>query len=107
MTNLHLYAQFEQDLTDALGVAMARDGVLCARVWGSLANMQWQHTFSEDLVAYSWRSAGALIAEIRGEGDYMDWYMSGPAGEVHPHVKGALAKFGWSPVPYDEALYTC
>ena len=97
------YDRFEQDLTDSLGVAMSKDEKVCVEVWSALVNMRWQHrTMPDDaiLVSYSFRSAGALIADIISEGDYLDWYMSGPAGEVSPQVRGALAKFGWTPVPW-------
>ena len=28
----------------------------------------------------SWRSAGGIVAELRGQGDYIDWYCSGIMG---------------------------
>ena len=40
-------------------------------VWGILTSAKW---------SCSWRYAGGIIAEIRQEGDYMDWYCSGMGG---------------------------
>ena len=37
-------------------------------VWPRIADQYWSR---------SWRSAGGMIAHIRGQGDYMDWYCSG------------------------------
>ena len=37
-------------------------------VWPILTGKTW---------SCSWRHAGAIIADIRGEGDYLDWYCSG------------------------------
>ena len=42
-------------------------------VWTQLKNETW---------ACSWRYAGGIIADMRGEGDYIDWYCSGIVGEV-------------------------
>jgi hypothetical protein len=41
-------------------------------VWPILTEQKW---------SCSWRYAGGLIAEVLREGDYMDWYCSGSAGE--------------------------
>ena len=41
-------------------------------VWPILTEQKW---------SCSWRYAGGLIADILREGDYMDWYCSGSAGE--------------------------
>jgi len=41
-------------------------------VWPILTGKTW---------SCSWRHAGAIIADIRGEGDYLDWYCSGIVGE--------------------------
>jgi hypothetical protein len=41
-------------------------------VWPILTSKTW---------SCSWRHAGAIIANIRGEGDYLDWYCSGIVGE--------------------------
>ncbi len=40
-------------------------------VWPALKNQQW---------GCSWRSAGGIVADMRGQGDYMDWYCSGITG---------------------------
>jgi hypothetical protein len=40
-------------------------------VWPILTEKKW---------GCSWRYAGGIIADIREQGDYMDWYCSGMAG---------------------------
>jgi hypothetical protein len=42
-------------------------------VWPVLQGKTW---------SASWRSAGGIIANMREEGDYIDWYCSGITGEV-------------------------
>lgn len=42
-------------------------------VWPVLKNETW---------SASWRYAGGIVADMRGEGDYMDWYCSGIRGGV-------------------------
>jgi hypothetical protein len=42
-------------------------------VWPVLKNETW---------SVSWRYAGGIVADMRGEGDYMDWYCSGIQGEL-------------------------
>ena len=41
-------------------------------VWPRLKGITW---------GCSWRHAGGIIANMRGQGDYMDWYCSGIRGE--------------------------
>ena len=41
-------------------------------VWPTLKNQTW---------SCSWRYAGGIIADMREEGDYMDWYCSGISGK--------------------------
>ena len=40
-------------------------------VWPLLKNQHW---------SCSWRYAGGIVADMRGEGDYIDWYCSGIQG---------------------------
>ena len=42
-------------------------------VWPTLKNQTW---------AASWRSAGGIIADMQGKGDYIDWYCSGIKGDA-------------------------
>lgn len=52
----------------------------------------------------SWRHAGSVVANLKGEGDYMDWYCSGissfgnfvPEGVVTEEVRNDLTLLGWS-----------
>jgi len=55
----------------------------------------------------SWRSAGGIIADMRQEGDYIDWYCSGSWNEdavsegiVTPEIKEDLKKMGWMVISY-------
>jgi hypothetical protein len=41
-------------------------------VWPTLKNQTW---------SASWRSAGGIIADMQGKGDYIDWYCSGIKGD--------------------------
>ena len=53
----------------------------------------------------SWRHAGGIIADMREQGDYMDWYMSGNIWEqsadsveesfVTDEIREDLLKLGW------------
>lgn len=49
-----------------------------------------EHTWS-----CSWRYAGGILADIMGEGDYMDWYCSGDEGHVFENIEDDLYSLGW------------
>lgn len=59
----------------------------------------------------SWRYSGGLVADLIGEGDYMDWYCSGlgsdhisgyvPESYVTPEIRNDLLNLGWIAKPYE------
>jgi hypothetical protein len=62
----------------------------------------------EDTWGCTWRYAGGIVADLVGEGDYMDWYCSGirhddgeltslyvGEGDITDEVKDDLFKLGW------------
>jgi hypothetical protein len=80
----------------------------------------------KDLWSASWRYAGGIVADMRQEGDYIDWYCSGmgglnrefdgdetneqwqartgyvPEGLVTKEIEADLLTLGWIPVPWDD-----
>ena len=66
----------------------------------------------------SWRHAGGIIADMRREGDYIDWYCSGignaelgngleeskyvPEGVVTEEIANDLKTIGWVAVEWDD-----
>jgi hypothetical protein len=99
---------------------------MCNRDWQS--REFWQELKGETW-SCSWRHAGGIIADMREEGDYIDWYCSGigneeygngldgtvpdvtdgrdyvPEGVVTEEIELDLNQLGWRPVPYtDEKL---
>ncbi len=79
-----------------------------------------------DLWSASWRYSGGIIADMRQEGDYIDWYCSGmgglnqefdaketneewqnrtgyvPEGVVTEEIEADLFKLGWIPIPWED-----
>jgi hypothetical protein len=91
-----LVVKFKRDLDTALFDRVFRDVKAAEELWSSLANVGWFHESApKQEVGYSFRAAGGLIAEMRGMGDYMDWYCCGPDGVVAPWISEAMAKLGW------------
>jgi len=95
-------------------------------LYAALCNMQWQKLdvmpiLKDEYWHCSWRSAGGIVADLRCEGDYMDWYCSGiqdfgtdeadprfyvgghvAEGHVTEEIKHDLGLLGWKPVPYEK-----
>ena len=93
-------------------------------LYAAMCNMQWQKSevwpvLTNELWAVTWRSAGSLVAELQGRGDYLSWYCSGISGGVDfsddqidvgyvaesvvtDEIRADLASLGWHPVPYPE-----
>jgi len=71
----------------------------------------------EETWSCSWRHAGGIVADMREQGDYIDWYCSGignndagygldarlatgyvPEGQITEEIKKDLQQLGWVPV---------
>ena len=103
-------------------------------IYAALCNMRWQKLdvmpiLKDELCSYSWRYAGGIVADMRQEGDYIDWYCSGmgginreyegeetteqwtartgyvPESHITEEIRADFQKLGWVPVPWpDEDL---
>lgn len=80
---------------------------LCNNDFAELDNT-WS-ILKEDWWGVSWRTAGGIVANLRNEGDYLDWYCSGipspddqgqyvEEGVVTDEIREDLKKLGWAPV---------
>jgi len=77
----------------------------------------WQEMKGETW-SCSWRHAGGIIADMREEGDYINWYCSGiggdlsmedvrsegyvPEGQVTEEIELDLNRLGWRPIPWKD-----
>ena len=71
------------------------DTVYAQNLYAALCNTEWQEQDVVEILrdrtwSCSWRTAGAIVADIRGEGDYLDWYCSGMM-RGHPDDMGTTA----------------
>lgn len=80
-------------------------------LYAALCNMEYikletLNILSEKTWSCSWRYAGEVVALMRGQGDYMDWYCSSfgreydtvGEGTVTQEIYNDLKKIGWVPL---------
>jgi hypothetical protein len=77
----------------------------CKRFYAAMCNTDLYKVGSTGEYGYSWRSAGGLVADILGEGDYLDWYCSGNEGFVDDEIADDLNEVGWVAVPMEVQDY--
>lgn len=114
-------------------LAKARDSESYAQnIYAALCNMRWcnikgndpqvtMDILKDEMWSCSWRSAGGIVADMLGEGDYIDWYCSGirndgyqddlstkypndyvSEGVVTEEVAHDLKQLGWIPSEWPE-----
>jgi hypothetical protein len=93
-------------------------------LYAAMCNQSWQKLDVIDILtdtewSCTWRYAGGIVAELREQGDYMDWYCSGIGsglgngdedgskgyvgeGMVTDEIEEDLKTLGWIPGPEDE-----
>lgn len=101
--------------TQNLYAAMCNNEFQRAEMWPILTNKTW---------GCSWRSAGGIVADMREEGDYIDWYCSGirndtghdpslnlsypngyvPESVVTKEIEFDLAQLGWIVIPTEHSI---
>lgn len=87
--------QFEAILDRLFGEQVRADGVFGVDLWCALAGVEWRNR-QGDTVCYSQRRASDVVAWVREDGCYLEWYASGDAGEVADWIGEALRDVGWS-----------
>ena len=115
----------EQDMKNSSVILeKVKDDRYAQNLYAAMCNMQWQKVevwpvLKEDLWSRTWRTAGGIVAELRGQGDYLDWYCSGiyggdwgndmdeiegyvPESTVTEEIAADLKTLGWIPVPGNE-----
>lgn len=118
----------EEDIlgdAEILAKIRAEDKRYAQNVYAALCNMRWQPLevmpiLKDEYWSVSWRSAGGVVADLRGQGeDYMDYYCSGMGsglgnGDEHgdkgyvgestvtEEIQQDFARIGWKPYPWED-----
>lgn len=87
--------QFEATIDRLFGEQVRADGAFGVDLWCALAGVEWRNG-QGGTVCYSHRRAGDVVAWVREDGSYLEWYASGEAGDVAEWIGDALRDAGWS-----------
>lgn len=110
------HSNIVDDITGSFMHSKVKQSCLYAQhLYASLCNNYWQKSeifpmIKGEVCGVSWRAAGKLIAELREEGSYLDWYCSGtimPAadkgfveeGTITEEIESDFKKLGWHHLP--------
>ena len=126
--------EFDMRTTDWMVVKVCESRIYSQNLYAALCNNDFQKqdvwTILKDQIwSCSWRYAGGIVADMQGQGDYIDWYCSGirdtipmeqsewnmltpeqqmshkegqahvGEGTVTDEIRDDLARLGWSVIP--------
>jgi hypothetical protein len=116
--------EYDLRATDWILEKVRGDDVYAQNLYAAMCNMRFQKLdvipiLKDELWSCSWRHAGGIVANMRMQGDYIDWYCSGigeglgngdldgtkgyiPEGVVTDEIKEDLKQLGWVPVEWDK-----
>jgi hypothetical protein len=65
-----------------------KDYDFAQKIYANLCNLVWYDYVNDEVIEFSWRSAGGFVSRIRqlSEG-YMDFYCSGNEGEIDDEIE--------------------
>ena len=72
-----------------------RSELFAVLLYDALCNTTWRHRATGTQWHCSWRHAGGVVAALRCDGDYLDWYCSGGEGLVDDQVLAEIEALGW------------
>ena len=90
--------------------AKVKDDEYAGKLYSALCNTDWlpiavipllRQDPDKDMWSCSWRYAGGIVAHMREQGDYMDWYCGGMEGFIDPEVAADLKELGWQGIDSD------
>jgi hypothetical protein len=65
-----------------------KDYDFAQKIYANLCNLVWYDYVNDEVIEFSWRSAGGFVSGIRQLGeDYMDFYCSGNEGEIDDEIE--------------------
>ena len=85
-----------KDITDLFRDKIKTDDTFCHKLWSSLTNVIWINKKEKSSYEFSFRYAGVIIADVREDGSYMDWYNQSPAGLIDKDIVNSLKELGWT-----------
>jgi hypothetical protein len=90
----------QPDLERDLGLSsrfrgLVQSELFATLLYGALCNTVWRHKATGTAWSCSWRHAGNVVANLRCQGDYLDWYCSMGAGLVDEQVLAEIGSLGW------------
>jgi hypothetical protein len=95
-------ARASEDYAQNIYAALCNNGFIKLDVIPILTGQEW---------SCSWRHAGGIVADMREQGDYIDWYCSGirdrddinngymPEGLITKEIREDFKQLGWAVAP--------
>jgi hypothetical protein len=91
----------EQDLrySETISNKCKSSDIYSQNLYAALCNNEFQK--DDKIWSCSWRSAGGIVANLREEGDYINWYCSGQEGVVTDEIRKDIEDFGWTIIEHE------